>query len=741
MSVRRTNLTRASLAFAIAAAGALSATPALARPVQAPTPTPASSALAATAADRLVDSAAAAPALRMGAGDSLKRTGVISATRGLQYVSYARVYKGLPVVGGDVVVTTDAAGTIRGTAVAQTAEISVATTAKITAAAAVKTAKAKLVSVEQTSAATLTVLAGTSPKLVWETVVTGRAAAGRPSVLHVFVDAKTGKVVETRDDVREGTGNGYYYGNVTINTSGSGTSYSMTDTTRPGLKCGGQTGTAYTGTDDAWGTGSGTNLETACVDAMYGAQKESDMLRDWLGRSSVNGNGQTPPIRVGLADVNAYWNGTYVNFGHNQANDRQATPIDVVGHELGHAIFQYTPGGSGSGNENGGINEATGDIFGALTEAYANNPNDPPDYVVGEEVDLVGDGPIRYMYNPSLVGDPNCYSSSIPSTEVHAAAGPLNHWFYLTAEGSAPGGGKPASPTCNSTTVTGLGIQKAGLIYYNAMLAKTSTWKHANIRVATLNAAKNLYPGSCTEFNTVKAAWLAVSVPAQSGEPTCSTSTSDFSISASPTSGTVAPGASATTTISTATTAGSAQTVALTASGLPTGATASFSPASVSSGSSSTLTIATTASTPAGTYAVTVTGTGVVTHTATYSLTVTGTGGNCSGANGTAVSIPDNGAAVTSTITISGCGRAASSASKVAVNITHTYRGDLVIDLVAPDGSSYRLKSSSSDSANDIVTTYTANVSSEAGDGAWKLKVQDVAALDTGKINSWTLTL
>lgn len=738
--MRRTNFSRASLALAIAAAGALSATPALARPVQAPAPTPAPSALAATAADRLVDSAAAAPALRIGANDSLKRTGVTSGTRGMQYVSYARVHKELPVVGGDVVVTTDAAGAIRGTAVAQSAEINVATTAKITAAAAVKTAKAELVSVEQTSAAKLVVLAGTSPKLVWETVVTGRAAANRPSVLHVFVDAKTGKVVETRDDVREGTGNGFYYGNVTINTSGSGTSYSMTDTTRPGLKCGGQNGAAYTGTDDAWGNGSGTNLEAACVDAMYGAQKESDMLREWLGRSSVNGNGQTPPIRVGLTDVNAYWNGTYVNFGRTQDGKRQITPMDVVGHELGHAIFQHTPGGAGSGNENGGINEATGDIFGALTEAYANNPLDPADYLVGEEADLVGQGPIRNMYNPSLLGDPNCYSSSIPSTEVHAAAGPLNHWFYLTAEGSAPAG-KPASPTCNSSTVTGVGIRKAGEIYYNALLAKTSTWKHANIRVATLNAAKNLYPGSCTEFNTVKAAWLAVSVPAQSGEPTCSTSSNDFSISASPTSGSVAPGASATTTVSTATTAGSAQTVALTASGLPTGATASFSPASVSSGSSSTLTIATTASTPAGTYTVTITGTGAVTRTATYSLTVTGTGGSCSGTNGTAVSIPDNGAAVTSTITISGCGRAASSSSKVAVNITHTYRGDLVIDLVAPDGSSYRLKSSNSDSTNDVITTYTANVSSEAGDGAWKLKVQDVEFLDTGKINTWTLTL
>ena len=187
------------------------------------------------------------------------------------------------------------------------------------------------------------------------------------------------------------------------------------------------------------------------------------------------------------------------------------------------AAIPAAAGGSGSGNENGGINEATGDIFGALTEAYANNPNDPADFTVGEEINLSGKGPIRYMYRPSLITNhPDCYTSSISSTEVHAAAGPLNHWFYLVAEGSNPTDGQPVSPTCNNSAVGGIGIQAAGEIYYNAMLSKTSTWKHANVRVATLQAAKNLYPGSCAKFNTVKAAWDAISVPQQSNEPTCS---------------------------------------------------------------------------------------------------------------------------------------------------------------------------------------------------------------------------
>ncbi len=56
------------------------------------------------------------------------------------------------------------------------------------------------------------------------------------------------------------------------------------------------------------------------------------------------------------------------------------------------------------------------------------------------------------MYNPSLAGDDNCYSSSTPTAEVHAAAGPGNHWFYLLAEGTNPTNGQPTSPTCNGTT-------------------------------------------------------------------------------------------------------------------------------------------------------------------------------------------------------------------------------------------------------------------------------------------------
>ncbi|WP_228769644.1 proprotein convertase P-domain-containing protein [Actinokineospora alba] len=117
-----------------------------------------------------------------------------------------------------------------------------------------------------------------------------------------------------------------------------------------------------------------------------------------------------------------------------------------------------------------------------------------------------------------------------------------------------------------------------------------------------------------------------------------------------------------------------------------------------------------------------------------------GDGGGCAPAsNGTNVNIADN-STVESTISLS-CTGTASASSKVDVAIVHTWRGDLVIDLVAPDGTAYRLKnSSSSDSADNVNASYTVNLSSESRNGAWKLRVQDVETNDTGYIDSWTLT-
>jgi Zn-dependent metalloprotease len=450
------------------------------------------------------------------AGESYAHGAAVTAGE-LSYVAYERTYKGLPVLGGDFVVVTNSDGNVVYTSVAQENAIgAIGTTPTLTAKAAERVARKELKSVSAIEGTQLIVstLDGAA-KLAWQITLNGQGAEGY-SRLTVAVDATSGALLDRMEHVTHGTGNGNWEGTVTIATRVSGGTFSMSSPTTNNLPCQNATGNVtFTGPDDVWGNAVGTNRETGCVDALYGAEQEATMLSSWLGRNGMNGSGSAWPIRVGLNDLNAFYDGTQVQIGHNQAG-AWIGATDVIAHEMGHGVDDHTPGGI----SRRGTQEFVADVFGASTETFANNPNDAPDFLVGEEVNLVGSGPIRNMYNPSLLGDPNCYSSSIPNTEVHAAAGPGNHWFYLTAIGSNAAG-KPVSPTCNSTTVTGIGVQKALKIFYGAMLMKTTSSGYPRYRLWTLQSAKNNFPGSCTEFNTVKAAWNAISVPVQSGEPSC----------------------------------------------------------------------------------------------------------------------------------------------------------------------------------------------------------------------------
>ena len=441
---------------------------------------------------------------------------------GLFYVPHERTYAGIPVVGGDFVVVIDGAGQIIHTSSALERPIALASvTPRLSQAAAETIATQRLQKVTGVEGTQLVVNAlGGTPRLAWESTVNGFGANGI-SRLTVHVDALTGAVLDEQEHVMYGTGTSAWNGPnpVTLNTTLSGTTFSMRDPTITNLSCqDAANNTTFSKTTDTWGTGVATNRETGCVDALFGAQTEARMLSTWLGRSAMDGVGGAWPIRVGLNDVNAFYDGTQVQVGHNNAN-QWIGAIDVIAHEMGHGIDDHTPGGI----SRGGTQEFVADTFGAATEWFANEPApfDTPDFTVGEKINLVGSGPIRNMANPSAVGDPNCFSSAIPTTEVHAAAGPGNHWFYLLAMGSNPTNGQPTSPTCNGTTVVGLGTQNAIKIMYNAMLLKTTASSYLRYRTWTLQAAINLFPGSCAEFNTVKAAWDAVSLPAQAGDPTC----------------------------------------------------------------------------------------------------------------------------------------------------------------------------------------------------------------------------
>ncbi|MBL8300699.1 MAG: proprotein convertase P-domain-containing protein, partial [Rhodanobacteraceae bacterium] len=143
----------------------------------------------------------------------------------------------------------------------------------------------------------------------------------------------------------------------------------------------------------------------------------------------------------------------------------------------------------------------------------------------------------------------------------------------------------------------------------------------------------------------------------------------------------------------------------------------------------------------AGTYNVslTVTDNGGLTNTRTKTQSVVGTSQVQTYTNTTDFNITDN-MTVNSPITVSGRSGNAPAATSVAVNIVHTYIGDLRVSLIAPDGSAYVLHNRSGGGTDNIATTYSPNLSSEPLNGTWKLRVSDQAGGDVGYIDSWSIT-
>ncbi|NWF25133.1 M4 family metallopeptidase [Streptomyces sp. PKU-EA00015] len=601
--------------------------------------------------------AATAKELRLGAQEKLVVRDVVQDRDGTTHTRYERTYAGLPVLGGDLVVSRTAAGATESVSKASRAALkNVDTSAGIAPATAekqaVSAAKAEGSAETEAERAPRKViwLADGRPTLAYETVVGGLQHDGTPNELHVITDATTGEKLFERQAVHNGTGNTQYSGQVTL---GTAPSYTLTDTGRGNHKTynlnrgTSGTGTLFSGADDIWGDGTPQNAETAGADAHYGAALTWDYYKNVHGRSGIRGDGVGAYSRVhyGNAYVNAFWSDSCfcMTYGDGANNTKPLTSIDVAAHEMTHGLTSNTAGLVYSG-ESGGLNEATSDIFAAAVEFYANNTKDVGDYLVGEKIDIRGNGtPLRYMDKPSKDGSSKDYwYSGIGNIDVHYSSGPANHWFYLLSEGSGAktvNGVNYDSPTSDGLPVTGIGRDKAALIWFKALTTKfSSRTDYAGARTGTIAVATELYGATSAEVKSVTDAWAGINVGSRPG-------------GGDPDPGTVFE-------------------------------------------------------------------------------------------NTADVSIPDSpGAAVTSSINVTGRTGNAPSTLKVGVDIVHTWRGDLVIDLLAPDGTAYRLKNSSgSDSADNVQTTYTVNASSEVANGTWKLRVQDVARYDTGYINSWKLT-
>ncbi|MER6393007.1 M4 family metallopeptidase [Streptomyces sp. NPDC059382] len=747
---------RATAAGALVAAAALlavgiqagtataDATASQARTAAQPNPGSANRALSASEratllADANSTTVQAAKALGLGGQEKLVVRDVVQDADGTTHTTYERTYAGLPVLGGDLTVHAKS-GVTKSVTKATNHEIKVAdTSASVTPASAeqqalglAKTQGAKDAKASKNARKVIWAAEG-APVLAFETVVGGLQHDGTPSELHVVTNARTGAKITEWQAIETGTGNTMYSGQVTLGTSQSGSNYTLTDAGRGNHKTynlnkgSSGTGTLFSGPDDIWGNGQASNAETAAADAHYGAAATWDYYKNVHGRNGLRNDGVAPYSRVhyGNAYVNAFWDDSCfcMTYGDGEGNTKPLTSTDVAAHEMTHGLTSVTGNMTYSG-EPGGLNEATSDIMAAAVEFYANNPQDVGDYLVGEKIDINGDGsPLRYMDKPSKDGSSkDSWYSGLGGIDVHYSSGPANHWYYLASEGSGAkviNGVSYNSPTADNLPVTAIGRDAASKIWFRALTVgyfKSNT-NYAAARTATLQAAADLYGQGSTTYNNVANAWAGIAVGARI--------TTGVTVTPIANQNTQVGGAVSLQVQATSTNPGA---LSYAATGLPAGLSINSSTGLISG-------TATTAATSNVT--VTVTDSQSKTGTASFTWTV-GTSQPSVFENTADYQIKDN-ATVESPITVNRTGNAPSTL-KVDVNIVHTYVGDLKVDLVAPDGSVYNLRNRTGGSADNIVQSFTVNASSEVANGVWKLRVADLASADTGYINSWKLT-
>ncbi|GAA1891804.1 M4 family metallopeptidase [Lapillicoccus jejuensis] len=542
---RATILTAAALAAAVA--GVTLGTTAQA----APAGTPAPRALGTLAVDaaglaELAPGAAQAVAAQpagaaFGAGQALTATRALADGDGTTHVRMTRTYRGLPVLGGDLVVHRAPDGTLRSVSQTLRAPLRLSTTPTVTPASASGAAAARLGagrSLTRGDVPSLVVDAtSATPRLVWAVRSGGTQPDGTPSRLTTYVDATTGAVVRSEEGIQtvDGQGTGLYTGTVPLQLTLGGSTYQLKDATRGGtyttdmagkqdsygcqlLGIGCSTGTLFTSATPSFGNGSSANRATAGVDAQYGTDVTWDFYKNTYGRNGIFGTGKGSFNRVhyGKNYVNAFWDGTKMTYG--DGDGKQFGPLvslDVTGHEMSHGVTENSAGLTYSG-ESGGLNEATSDIFGTMVEFSAANPKQPGNYLIGEAFDSTHQG-FRRMDDPAKDGASlSCYGPTAPTVDVHYSSGIGNHFFYLLSEGSGTktvNGFSYSSPVCQGGAVTGIGRDAASAIWYRALTVyMTSKTDYRGARAATVSAASDLYGASSAQVAAVKAAWTAVAV-------------------------------------------------------------------------------------------------------------------------------------------------------------------------------------------------------------------------------------
>jgi Zn-dependent metalloprotease/subtilisin-like proprotein convertase family protein len=594
----------------------------------------------------------------------------------------------------------------------------------------------------------------------------------------VYINAQNGKLVFKENKICTVTTNGTavtkYSGTQTIKVDSlSANSYRLREYSRGSgvetYNC--QNGTSYatavdfTDTDNLWNTT--TNQDNAAYDAHFGAEKTYDYFFLNHGRNSYNNTGGVLKsyIHYSTAYNNAFWNGAVMTYGDGDGSTfSPLTELDICAHELTHGVTEYSSNLVYS-YESGALNESFSDIFGVAVDFYAKPTL--ANWLIGDltYTPSTPNDALRYMNNPNLGGQPDTYLGTSWYTGpgdnggVHYNSGVQNFWYYLLCVG-----GTGTNDNGFVYNVGAIGMTKASKIAYRTnSFYLTSGSQYVDAGFYSIKSANDLYGNCSVETFAVKNAWDAVGVAVASLNSNATASISGGSCVGNTLQFTAAGGtiyswtgpngftsSIANPTIPAATLANNGVYTCIVTDGAGCSGTAKVTAA---------LNAPPTVIATGGT-----TGCSGGSAQLLATASVPGQGGNVK-SNTTPLALPDFPAAgVSSSVTISGSSNANAVIAITLDSLTHTYDGDLKIELIAPNGSVITLANSVGGSGRNFIRTRfvptgTAIASGAApftgsftpsqafssltgsANGTWSVRVTDQGSVDVGTLWKWTLEL
>ena len=259
-----------------------------------------------------------------------------------------------------------------------------------------------------------------------------------------------------------------------------------------------------------------SNVQTPAADAMAAIETAFDYLFftfDRVGLDHNNGPQIRALVRVPLG-ANAAWSSKHraIQIGNGNIDHYDAAAVDIVAHELGHALSDFGPQLESRG-EPGEVAEGAANMFAMLVSEYSDY--DPVPHWIGEKVvkrnyvgSMFSEPTIAFTYLDDPARKPGtvaCYYPDIGSLENHRGAGPADHMFYLLTYGG--------TSTCNGNVVAAIGVEAAAQIWYAGFHQLPETATYASLRQVFVSSAMQLFPGPSVIVQSTAAAFDAVNVP------------------------------------------------------------------------------------------------------------------------------------------------------------------------------------------------------------------------------------